>query len=191
MSLLILGIVIWCLMHFIPSLAVNFRSGLVQRFGMVSYKGIFGLIIIVSVLCIIFGWNAASVEPVYTPPDGGAYLTVALTFIAFVLLFAPYMENSISRVVRHPQLTGVFLWGLGHLCSSGELRAVVLFAGFSVWALLEIILINRRVGAWIRPAPASLIANIRLLLTGAGFFALFLFIHTWLFGVGALPAPPV
>jgi len=190
MSLLILGILIWSLAHFIPSTAVNFRNGMVQRFGMVPYKGMFGAAIIISLLCIIFAWKAASVEPVYTPPDWGAYVTVALTLIAFILLFAPYMDNSFRRALRHPQLCGVFLWALGHLCSSGEARAVVLFGGFAIWALLEIFLINRRDGAWSKPAPASFIANIRLVLTGAGFFALFLFMHNWLFGVGALPEVP-
>ena len=187
MSLLISGIVIWSLIHFIPSLAVNFRSGLVQRFGMVAYKGVFGLVAIGALLLIIKGWKAASVQPVFTPPSWGALVTVILAYFTFVLLFAPYMANSFSRFLRHPQLCGVFLWGLGHLFSSGEARAVVLFAGFAVWALLEIIFINRRAGAWNRPQQASLMANIRLLLTGTGFFAIFLYTHNWLFGVGALP----
>lgn len=190
MSLLVLGIVIWSLIHFIPSVAVNFRSRMVQRTGIVAYKGIFGAVIVASMLCVVYGWKAASIEPVFTPPVWGAHVTVALTFFAFVLLFAPYMENSFSRILRHPQLSGVFLWAVGHLFSSGEKRAVVLFAGFAVWAILEIVLINRREGAWTKPAPASLMANFRLLLTGAGFFALFLYTHNWLFGVGALPNPP-
>jgi uncharacterized membrane protein len=190
MSLLILGIVIWSLIHLIPSVAVNFRSGLVQTVGMVAYKAIFGLVIVASLLCIIYGWKAATVDPLFTPPDWGAHVTVALTFIAFVLLFAPYMENSFSRMLRHPQLSGVLLWAVGHLFSSGEARAVALFAGFALWVALEIILINRRDGIWSRPGPASLMANVRLILTGAGFFALFLFTHNWLFGVGALPNPP-
>lgn len=190
MSLLILGIVIWSMIHFVPSLAVNFRSGLVQRFGMVGYKGVFGLVAIVALLCIIYGWKAASAEPLFTPPPWGAHVTVVLTFFAFLLLFAPYMDNSLRHLLRHPQLSGVLLWGTGHLFSSGEARAVVLFAGFALWALLEMFLINRREGAWNRPEPASLMANFRLVLTGVGFFALFLYTHNWLFGVGALPNPP-
>jgi len=190
MNLLILGIVIWSLAHFVPSVAVNFRSNLVQRFGMVSYKGMFGALIVASVLCIIFGFKSASTELVFTPPPWGAYVTVVLTLIAFILLFAPYMDNSFRRMLRHPQLCGVFLWAVGHLCSSGEARTVVMFIGFAVWAVLEIVLINRREGAWTKPAPASLMANVRLVLTGIGFFALFMFIHNWLFGVGALPNPP-
>ncbi len=187
MSLLILGIVIWSLIHFIPAVAVDFRSGLVQRFGLPVYKGVFGLVAIGALLLIIHGWQAASIQPVFVPPGWGAYATIVLCFFTFILLFAPYMENSFSRLLRHPQLTGVFLWGLGHLFSSGEARSVVLFAGFAGWALLEIFLINRRNGAWTKPAPASLLANIRLVLTGTGFFALFMYLHSWLFGVGAVP----
>ena len=187
MSLLILGIVTWSVIHFIPAVAVDFRSGLVQRFGLPVYKGVFGLIAISALLVIIHGWKAASVQPVFEPPVWGAYITIVLCYFAFILLFAPYMENSFSRLLRHPQLTGALLWGLGHLFSSGEARSVVLFAGFSVWALLEIFLINRRDGAWTRPAPASMMANLRLILAGTGFFALFMYMHSWLFGVGAVP----
>lgn len=187
MSLLILGIATWSLIHFIPAVAVDFRSGLVQRFGLPVYKGVFGLIAIGALLLIIYGWKAASVLPVFEPPGWGAYVTIVLCYFAFILFFAPYMENSFSRLLRHPQLSGALLWGLGHLFSSGEARSVVLFAGFSVWALLEIFLINRRDGAWTRPAPASMMANLRLILAGTGFFALFMYMHSWLFGAGAVP----
>jgi len=189
MGLLIAGIVIWSLIHFIPGAAKGFRAGLVQRLTLPVYKGIFGLVAIGALLLVIHGWKIASVEPVYDPPSWGALATVVLLFFAFILLFAPYMENSFSRFLRHPQLCGVVLWGLGHLLSSGEKRAVVLFVGFALWAVVEIFLINRREGAWTRPAPASLMANLRLVLTGAGFFAIFLYTHNWLFGVGALPSP--
>jgi uncharacterized membrane protein len=187
MSLLILGILTWSLIHFIPSLAVNLRSGLVRRLGLVGYKGIFGLVAIGSLLLVVNGWQTAPAQTVYVPPGWGAYVTIALNFLAFVLLFAPYMANSCSHYIRHPQLTGVLLWGVGHLCGVGELRSVVLFAGFSAWALLEIILIDRRKGAWVRPAPASPLANLRLVLTGTGFFAIFMYLHHWLFGVSAVP----
>ena len=187
MNLLIFGIVVWSLIHFIPAVAFNFRSGLVQRLGPAVYKGIFGLTAIGALLCVIHGWKAASVVPVFKPPAWGPYVTLVMTFLAFVLLFAPYMENSYRRVLRHPQLAGVYLWGLGHLFSNGEARALILFVGFAVWALLETQLINRRDGAWTKPAPASLMSNVRLVLTGTGFFAIVMYLHSWLFGVTALP----
>ena len=187
MGLLIFGIIVWSLIHFVPAVAVNFRAGLVQRFGLATYKGLFGLIAIGALLCVIHGWKAAPKVAVFIPPAWGAYVTLALTFLAFILLFAPYMENSFSRILRHPQLGGVYLWGLGHLFSNGEARSLLLFAGFAVWALLETILINRRDVSWTRPAPASQMANVRLVLTGTGFFAIVLYLHGWLFGVTALP----
>jgi uncharacterized membrane protein len=187
MSLLISGILIWSLIHFIPSLAVNLRSGLVQRFGLVVYKGVFGLVAIASLMLVVNGWKAASSQVVFVPPDWFGHITIILNLFAFILFFAPYMANSFSRFIRHPQLTGVLLWGVGHLCYTGELRSVVLFAGFSIWAIAEIILINRRKGPWTRPAAASLMANFRLVLAGIGFFAIFMYLHSWLFGVGAVP----
>lgn len=187
MSFLILGIVIWSVFHFVPAVAVSFRAGLVQRLGLATYKGIFALVTIGALLLIIYGWKSASIEPVFVPPPWGVYPTVGLTLVTFILFFAPYIDNSISRLLRHPQLFGVILFGIGHLFTNGEARSVVLFGGFTLWAILEISLLNRRDGAWKKPDPASPTANIRLLLTGIGFFAMFMYLHSWLFGVGAVP----
>jgi uncharacterized membrane protein len=107
-------------------------------------------------------------------------------FLAFVLFFAPYLKNSFSQYLRHPQLAGILLFGLGHLFSNGEIRSVILFGGLGVWGLVQMILLNRRDGAWEKPGPATVMQNFRLLLTGFGFFAMFVYTHGWLFGTGPL-----
>lgn len=187
MSMLILGIVIWGLIHFIPAVAVDFRSGMIKRFGIPVYKGVFALLVIAALFFVIQGWKVASAQPVFVAPEWGSHVTIVLSFFAFILFFAPYINNSISRFLRHPQLLGVSLGSLGHLFSNGEARSIVLFAGFSVWALAEIYLLNRRDGTWARPAADMPTANIRLLLTAIGFFAMFMYTHIWLFGVSAVP----
>jgi uncharacterized membrane protein len=187
MTLLVLGVVIWSLVHFMPAIAVDLRTSLVSSFGVAVYKILFALVSIASLMFIIVGWKAASVQGLFVAPAWGAYVTVFLTFLGFVLIFAPYLENSFSRIIRHPQLAAVVLWGVGHVFYNGEARSVVLFAGLAGWALVQMILINRRDGAWNKPEPASISSNIRLILTGVGFFALFLYTHGWLFGVGPVP----
>lgn len=183
MLLLILGIAIWSLIHFIPASAVEIRSNLIRRFGAGPYKATFAVITLASLLLMIFGWPNASKALLYIPPAQGALIALLLTFIAFVLFFAPYMANNFRRLIRHPQLVGVIFWGSGHLLANGESRSVVLFGGLAIWALIEILLLNRRDGSWSKPATAPVFADIKLLLVGAGLFTLFMFSHQLLFGV--------
>ena len=186
MRLLVIGVVIWSLIHFIPASAVTFRKNLVDKIGLVPYKGIFALVAIAALILMVAGWKAASPEALYLPPSWGGYVTILLMFLAFVLFFAPYLKNSFSQYLRHPQLTGVLLFGLGHLFSNGEMRSVILFGGLGLWGLIQMILLNRRDGAWKKPGPVTIMQNFRLLLTGFGFFAMFMYTHGWLFGTGPL-----
>lgn len=183
MTYLIVAIVVWSLIHFIPAGAVTFRAGLVRRLGAPVYRGVFAVVAFAALLLIISSWKSASATQLYAPPSWGLYLTVALNLAAFILLFAPYIRNSLSRHIRHPQLLGVVVWGVGHLFSNGEARSMVLFGGFAIWAVLQIMLLNRRDGVWIKPQPAPLLSNLRLLVTGLSFFILVLYLHGTLFGV--------
>lgn len=187
MLFLVLGIIIWSAMHFIPASAPGFRSKLIDRFGTVLYKVGFGIITLAALALIIWSWPKASANSLYLPPTWGAFFTIFLTLIAFVLFFAPYIDNNYRRMIRHPQLVGVILWGVGHLLANGEARSVVLFGGLTLWALLEIWLVNRRDGSWVKPEAVAAIADVRLLLAGAGFYTIFMFTHELLFGVGPVP----
>lgn len=187
MSFLVLGILIWSLVHFVPATATGFRANMIKRFGTRWYKAAFGLLILLAVTIIILSWPTASSKLLYLPPAWAAFFTIFMTLIAFVLFFAPYIDNNFRRMLRHPQLIGVSLWGLGHLLANGEARSVALFGGLLVWALLEIILLNRRDGAWVKPEAVPTVADVRLLLAGAGFYSIFMYTHHLLFGVSPVP----
>ena len=114
-------------------------------------------------------------------------LVCGLAMLAMcILLFAPYMPNNISRFLRHPQLTGIVLMCAGHILASGQARSLVLFGVVGAWAVIEIILINRREGDWEPPAAVGFKSDFKLILSGLGFFLLFIFIHDALFGVSLL-----
>jgi hypothetical protein len=90
------------------------------------------------------------------------------------------------RLLRHPLLFGVILWAVAHLLVNGDLRSVVLFGGLLVWAALEIVLINRAVPAWTKPAPAPLGKEIGAVAGGILVYAVAGLIHglvgPWPFG---------
>jgi uncharacterized membrane protein len=187
MTYLIIAIVVWSLVHFIPATAVSFRASLIQRMGLPAYKGLFSLLAGGALLLIVLKWGSTSSQALYVPPAWGVWVTIVLTLLAAIGFLAPYIDNNFRRWIRHPQLTGAFLWGIGHLFSNGEARSVILFGGLALWALLQMILTNRRDGKWQKPEPVSLGADTRLLLAALGFYAMFMYTHAWLFGVGPVP----
>lgn len=187
MTYLILGILVWSLVHFLPSAMAGFKAKLVGKTGDLAYKAGFGVLIIISVLLMIKGWKALPGEQLFEPFGWADELCLLLMLVTSVLFFAPYMQTNVSRYLRHPQLTGVLLWGVGHILASGQLRSLVLFGGLGAWALIEIFLINQREGAWSKPGAASFKSEVKLLVAGMGFFLLFMFTHNGLFGVTAVP----
>lgn len=49
----------------------------------------------------------------------------------------------------------IITWSIAYLLVNGDSRLIVLFGGMGAWAIMEILLINRRDGEWIKePAPA-------------------------------------
>jgi len=188
MSYLILGVVLWSVVHLVPAVAPEWRTGMAAKMGEYGFKSLFALLISLSVGVMIFGWKATPDSAWFDPPSWAVHVAFIGSLAMFLTFFAPYVECNLRRIFRHPQLLGVVFWGLGHLLANGEGRSVVLFGGLTLWALAEVVLINRRDRDWERPAAVSMKGDFKLLLTGLGFFLVFLFTHERLFGVSALPA---
>ena len=182
MTKLALGVLLWSFAHFIPTLFAGPRRKLVERFGENAYKGLFLLLMVLAIYLVISGWKAAVPETLYLPPAWGRHITALLVLLGFILFFAPYPPNNIKRLLRHPQLTGVILWGAGHLLANGEVRSILLFGGFAAWAAIEMLLINRRDGAWTKPEPAPRRNDILLVVGGVAVYLVVALTHQWLFG---------
>jgi uncharacterized membrane protein len=182
MTRLVLGVSLWSITHLLPALFPRLRLNLTGRLGENGYKGIFTLLMVLAIYLIISGWRGTIPTPVYLPPTWGRHLTALLVLVGFILFFAPYPPNNIKRLLRHPQLTGVALWGVGHLFANGEGRSIVLFGGLAVWAIAEIVLINRRDRAWTAPAPAPRRNDVALVVGGLVAYVLVAAAHQWLFG---------
>jgi uncharacterized membrane protein len=183
MTKLVLGVLLWSFTHFIPAVAVDFRKNLIAKLGENPYKGIFTLFVVLAVYMVISGWKATVPESIYLPPLWGRHATSLLVFVGFILFIAPYLPTNFKRVLRHPQLTGVACWGIGHLLANGEARSIVLFGGLAAWAIIEILLLNRRDGARVKPDPAPVKNDIILVLAGIVVYAVVAISHQWLFGV--------
>ena len=188
MALLVTGILAFCLVHLLPAAAPAARDRVQQKLGENPYRGLFSLVIIGSLVVIVFGWKSATPQVVYDPLLSANRFTAALILIGLVLFFPSQFQGNIKRFIRHPQMAGTIFWGIAHLLTNGDSRSVALFGGLTVWAILEIVLANRRDGPRERPAPAALRLDIIPLVIGVVVFGAVGHFHALLFGVPAMPS---
>ena len=184
MTLMVLGLLLWAFVHLFPSVMPAARSALIDKLGEGPYKGLFALDLVIAILLMVFGWRSATAEIWYAPPlAGAAPVTWVLVLIAFVLMGAANAPTNIKRHLRHPMLTGVIVWGVAHLLANGDNRSVILFGALTLWAVIAIVTINRRDGAWEKPEAVPVSKDVVLVAIGAVLTAVVAFFHEYLSGV--------
>lgn len=184
MTLLVIGILLFAGVHLIPSLAAGVKLGALKKMGEGGYKGLFSLLLLGALALMVAGWRSADPETIYSPSAMLHRFAIFVLVLAFWLMTASAIRSRIRAVVRHPQLTGIALWGIGHLLLNGDTRAVVLFGGLTVWSVVEIFAISRRDGVWIKgSSPAGWGAELAVLFLTALAVGIAVYIHPWLSGV--------
>ena len=183
---LALGVLVWSAVHLFPCVAAPARARLVERLGS-PYQGLFALAIVGSIVLMVIGWRSAVPSVLYTPPAWARLATNVGMFAALVLFAASAMPTNLKRVIRHPQLTGFTIWAAAHLLANGDSRSIVLFGGLGAWAVVAMVAINRRDGAWEKPAPQPPRAEWNPVLAAVVAFVLVYLAHPWIAGVS--PAP--
>jgi len=185
MGLLIIGVLLWSAVHLYPSLFPQRRAQFIEKLGS-KYQGVFALCIVFSIILIVLGWRSTVPNPVYDVPSWGRGLNMLTMFIAILLLGAG-SSKGISRIkqyIRHPMLTGVAVWGIGHLLANGDIRSVILFGGMTIWAIVSMITISRNEGAWVKPAEVAGVKREGILLGITVVVYLVLFVsHRWFAGM--------
>lgn len=187
MTLLLLGIVSFAVLHFIPYWGQKVRAGAVGIIGAVPYKGLFALASLGSFVMMVRGWKSAEVLPVYDAPAWGMHVTPLFVLAGFILFVASGAPTNIRRMIRHPQLMGVALWGLGHLLSNGENRSLLLFAGMAIFSFVAMIGSNQRDGEWIKIEKVGLSRDIVTVAIAVALYAAFFYFHGWIIGVPVMP----
>ena len=188
MTLLIAGVVLWSFAHLVPAALPGVRANLIAKLGEGPYKGLFALDIIIALALIVFGWKSAIPAALYAPPLYGSPIPSAFLVLAILLLVASSLPNNLKRFIRHPQMASVVCWSAGHLLTNGDSRSLVLFGGFAVWAILEVVFINKRDGEWQKPNSVPLLSDAITAVVAVAVFAALVYFHASLFGVAAVPA---
>lgn len=151
MSLLLIGLLVWSAVHFIPSLAQPVKAKWKGKLGNTGYQATYALVILLSLLMIIFGWRSTTPSLLYATTPLMDPVAKLLMFASIVLFVLSNMPTRVKQYIRHPQLTAALLWSSAHLLTNGDTRSVVLFGGLGLWAILEVVAINRRDGEWRKP----------------------------------------
>lgn len=186
MTLLLLGVLLFAGVHFIPSLAPSLKASWISRLGEGGYKGVFSLLLLAAFALIIIGWRSAQPTQLYMPSPELRHLAMLLLLLAFLLMVVSSRNSRLRLLVRHPQLTGVTLWGFAHLLLNGDSRSLLLFAGMALWAVGEMIAINRREGVWIKGKAPSWGAEALNLVIAIVVVGVVVYIHPWIAGMPVL-----
>lgn len=183
MTLLLLGIVSFAILHFIPYWGRNVRAGAVGVIGAGPYKGLFALATLGSFVMMVMGWKTAEVTIVYDTVVWGFQATPFLVLVGFILFIASNAPTNIRRMIRHPQLMGVALWGIGHLLSNGENRSLLLFAGMTIFCFVAMIGSNQRDGEWVKQEKVSYVKDVITVVIAVALYIGFIALHETLIGV--------
>lgn len=188
MDFLVIGMILWITIHLLPVSFVGIRRRLVDKLGLMPYKGLFALSILGSVTLMVLGWQSIeSITFLYDLGPTGRLIGLVLLIIGFVLIASSKIKNNINRIIRHPELTGVSCWALAHLLMNGEQRAVILFGGFFVWAIATIFLLNKRDGTFVPPAPQLPHKSILTVAVGFVMLIVLALLHPYFAGVAIAP----
>jgi uncharacterized membrane protein len=182
MILLVLGLAAFACIHLqsaIPRLDERWRSRLGQR-----YRPLFGLLLVLALAVIVFGWRLSPFVPVYDPPAWGRYVTFLLVLLAFFCVGIFLFRGRFRQALRFPLALGIILWGMGHLFANGDAASLILFGGMIAYAVAHVAL---GMAYGVRPSPDVRPGHDTLsLLAGFALYGVMTQLHPVLIGVPIL-----
>ncbi len=174
MTILIFGLLLWVLPHLFKRLAP--RRHLMM---MPQVRSMVAGLVVVGVILMVIGYRMAAVVPVYHPLPGMGHANNTLMLISVYLFGVSGVRSVLIDKIRHPMLSGMVLWSVAHLLVNGDLASIVLFGSLGLWAVAEMVLINRA-GPWKRPKPGSIGGDVKNLVGTLLIFGLIAYVHIWL-----------
>lgn len=157
MAQFLLAFLVFFLTHSLPSFG-GLRSRLIGFFGRRAYMTGYSVLSLASLIWLFYAFRMAYSGTLWMDHPWQAWLTLILAplglFLIICGLFSPNPASisfrgegkvgAIVAVTRHPVLWGFFLWAFGHVFPNGEWRGLILFGGFAMFALLGMVILERR-----------------------------------------------
>jgi uncharacterized membrane protein len=174
---LVLGLLLWISAHLFKRVLPAQRAALGRR-GL----GVVAVLVLAGIILMVLGYRSAEVTYLYALPYGVWHLNNLLMLVAIFLLDAGRAGGVVAAKLRHPMLWGVVVWAVAHLLVNGDLASLVLFGGLGLWALSEMVIINRADGAWSAPARGPLAKDLKTAAIALVIYAVIVAVHYWLLG---------
>ena len=173
---LILGVAIWAYSHLMKRVTPGIRAGLGEGRG----KGVVAVLALVAISLMIYGYKHTDYVDLWSPPAFLRHINNLLMLIAVVLVNMSASRGVMRRWMRHPMLTAVMVWAVAHLMVNGDLASLILFGGIGLWALGDMLMINRMEPAWVPPVPGPIRNDLIYLSASALLFVVVVAVHNWL-----------
>lgn len=174
MILVILGLALWAGVHFWKRVAPAHRAGFGDK-----GKGIVTAGSVLAIVLMVIGYRGWD-GTFYWGRSAAMVGINNLLMVAAVYLFAASgAKTRVAQAVRHPQLLAVILWSVAHLLVNGDTPSFVLFGGLGIWALAEIVVLNRAGAA----GPAHAVPRrkeVSALVATTVVFVVVALVHMWL-----------
>lgn len=175
MTMLILGVALWWGAHFFKRIAPGARANLGDR-----GKGIVAVVLLASIVLMIFGYRSSEGAFFWGRHPATVGLNNLLMVAALYLTSPGPSKGALFYRMRHPMLTGFALWAVAHLLVNGDVPSFILFGGLLIWALLEMIVINRAEPEWTPPAKGAIKKDVIFLAASVVLLLVIGWVHTWL-----------
>lgn len=177
-ALLVAGLALWSAPHLLKRVAPAWRA----RQGD-WVKGVVALLLILAIVAMSRGYRAADPVILWPRVEWLVHVNNLLNLVALWLFAASAAGGWIAARMRHPQLTAVKIWAVAHLLVNGSLAAILLFGGLLLWAVAEVVLINRQT-AWAPREPGPVWRDGLAFAAAVLLYVAAAYVHVWL---GAWP----
>ena len=175
MILLILGVALWWAAHLFKRAAPGPRAAMGRK-----AKGGVAVALVVSILLMIFGYRMAEGAFFWGRHPATVGINNLMMLAALYFTSPGPKKGALFYRMRHPMLTGFLLWALAHLLVNGDVPSFVLFGGLGLWAIVEMVVINRAEPEWTPPQKGSIGKDAMFLAISVVLLFVIGFIHTWL-----------
>lgn len=144
-------------LHSIPAVP-TIRAGIIRRVGCPAYFVGYSAASILALIWVFSTALALGYIPLWEFSPGNAATAFVLAPFGIFLVIAGLLSanplsitlnrsptlGAVTKITRHPVLWGFAAWASGHIAANGDLRSLLLFGGFAVFALGAIPMTEKR-----------------------------------------------
>ncbi len=126
---------------------------------------------------MVVGYKAAESYDLLAYPDFFKHINNLSVLIAIYMMSPGPSKGAIFYKMRHPMLTGMIIWAVAHMMVNPDPASYVLFGGLTIWAVIEMKVINTAAPNWTPPPKGRLAKDAMFLVASVFLLAVIGYIH--------------